>query len=177
MPANNSDSWYSFGGSSIIDKVITSIFGSKAPSRKTRKKSRRPSKQVRSKRSDDNSSSGVAKKMTKQTRKLVVAIQENVLPLLEADSRAFDEDLISKNRLLFALNRAAERALKRKDVFGHLEQLKAEADEAEEVVAEFLDKEIGKDSSKGQISLMAAKCALCGAPCVKCVSFEFFWSI
>lgn len=155
-------------GGSVFGSVLTGIFGRKT-SKKGHKHSRRSKKARSSESSVSNSSSGTRKKLTQQTKDLISAIQEHVVPLLESKNKK-SEEFISKNRVLFALNRAAQRSLKRDDVFGNLNQLKAEAKEANKIVAEFLDcrEQQGKDSC-ASVSLIAPKCALCGSPCRKCV--------
>ncbi|XP_028966442.1 uncharacterized protein LOC108863764 [Galendromus occidentalis] len=169
----SSHRWSRGGG--VIGKVLKGIFGRK-PSKKSRKASRKRSKDTRSKESDDSLSSDSVERLTKQTEKLIAAIHDQVLPLLETESED-SPDIISKNRVLFALNRAAQRALKRRDVFGDLEQLRAEENEADRVVADFLEKETGRDSTRIQSSSIASKCASCGAPCQKCVGSGNYFRI
>lgn len=106
--------------------------------------------------------------------RLINSIRDHALPLLKlkavnSDDDEDPDDMVGKNRMLFALNRAAERALKRSNVFGPLKQLRAEAQEADDIVEKFLEKEEIQGTVKPKMSLVAPKCALCGSPCKNCV--------
>lgn len=144
-------------------------------SRSTRKKpDRKIRRRARKLGSDDSSPKSSSQRLTRQTKKLIDAIRDHVLPLLRVNPDSENGHVIGKNRMLFALNRAAERALTRRAVFGNLKQLEAEAREADDIVEEFLE----KDDHHGygpQVSLVAPKCALCGANCQRCVRVHLLY--
>ncbi|OQR66687.1 E3 ubiquitin-protein ligase Su(dx)-like [Tropilaelaps mercedesae] len=96
---------------------------------------------------------------------LIEALSVHVLPLLEIQPNESENALVSKNRVLFALNHAAGKALQRENVFDRLKQLRSEARQADTIVASFLEKE-----GDTRLAAVAAKCAACGSLCSRCAT-------
>ncbi|XP_022663640.1 uncharacterized protein LOC111271342 [Varroa jacobsoni] len=162
--------------------LLSRIFGQSAKTRRHRRnQDDRSSKSHQRKKSTDSHSSSTCssenrtplsvtglrktEESEKKLKELIQALTVHVLPLLEQPPKETEGATVSKNRVLFALNHAAEKALKKKNVFGRLEQLRTEAREADSVVADFLEKDCDT-----RLAAMAPKCAACGAPCKKCTT-------